>query len=109
MPSPRDVFRYHDGRGDAYADPLAAYRQFVSALDGDPDPVLEAARDEGREPPSVLRRMDAQGKLAGAARQAFGLPGLDRSTGQGVTDGAALETLYDFLRWLEGNGQGAAS
>ena len=109
MPGPRDVFKFHDGTGDAHADPLAVYRRFVAALDGDPDPVLEAARNDGADPGALLARLDAQGKLAAASRAAFGLPGVDRATGQGVTDGAALETLYDFLRWLEGNGRGAAS
>lgn len=107
------VFRYHDGRGEVWADPLAVYRRFVTALGGNPDPVLEAARapgpGKGETPGDLLRRLDAERQLAEAARQALPMQPFDPATGEGATDSDCLAALYAWLEWLEGNAPRAAS
>jgi hypothetical protein len=111
--SDRNVFSYHDGAGQAFADPLAVYRRFMRATEGDPDPLLRAAQrpadGAAEEPGALLRRLDAEARLAEAARVALPMRPFDPATGEGATDEDCLGALYAWLEWLEGNAGGAAS
>jgi hypothetical protein len=111
----KKIFRYFDGRGDAHADPLAVYRSFMECFDGDPDPVLKAARGGRRpegepEPPAEkLSRLRAEAELARAAQVCLEMVPFDRATGEGATEEDCLRALYSWLEWLEGNAGPAAS
>ncbi len=48
-----------------------------------------------------MRLADLEGKLAEAAFQAFGLPRIDRETGNGVGEAVALSLVQGFLGWCE--------
>jgi hypothetical protein len=112
------IFRYNDGSADVYADPVAVYRRFMEATEGDPDPLLKAAQrpDPGpdgtpprEEPGALLHRLDAERQLVEAARVALPMKPFDPTTGGGATDEQCLAALYAWLSHLEGGGRGAAS
>jgi hypothetical protein len=111
--SDRNVFTYHDGAGQVFADPVAVYRRFMEAVGGDPDPLLQAAQrpQDGapEEPGALLRRLDAERQLADAARTALPMRPFDPATGEGATDEDCLAALYAWMEWLEGNARRAAS
>ena len=126
----RMAYRYHDGKGEVWADPVLLHRKLVRALDGDLAAAFEAVQVKRTRlpaapgatvdltapaPPMVelphdmLRRLDGEERMAAAGRQAFGLAPFDPATGQGATDGKALELVYSFADWLEGNDSPASS
>jgi hypothetical protein len=110
----RNIFKYFDGKQDAYADPLAVYRGFMGYFSGDPDPVLQAARAKPRpdgtpEPPADrMARLEAERDLAACARECLDMAPWDRTTGEGATEEDCLKALYAWLEWLEGNAGTAA-
>jgi hypothetical protein len=55
------------------------------------------------------RREEAREKRAKIVFEAFKLTPLDEATGEGVTEYEALQTLWDFLEWLEKNASPAGS
>lgn len=101
--NPRRVFQYTLAGKPRFADPRATYRRFLQATGGAPDPLLTAAQlPEGEETPEHrLARQAAEEKLAAASLEAFQLPRLDLTTGEGVSEAEALAILYDWLRWAD--------
>ena len=89
-------------------DPLAVHRKLLTATGNKFDELWAAwcgadsdlgdvsiPRDQ-----RVLESLDAEGKLAHAARAAF-----DLKPFPDTLDATALEYLRDFVRWMEGKGQ----
>jgi hypothetical protein len=95
------IFTYTRNGIALHADPVAVHRAFTRALGGDPEPTLKAACAEGDSPADRLRRLDAEEKLAAAARTAFDLPAFDPATGQGCMEDECLDVLWDWLAWLQ--------
>lgn len=95
------IFTYTQDGVTIHADPLAVHRAFARALDGDPQSALAAAASDGDTAADGLRRMDAEEKLAAAARTAFALPAFDSQTGQGCTEDDCLAVLWSWLAWMQ--------
>lgn len=89
---------YQTGNGDEaiYGDPLKILRHLTLALSGNPNAVLNEAKQ--KEEPLVSAR--ARGQLADAAVSAFGLTPFNQGTGQGTTEEDALKVLTHFLRFV---------
>lgn len=103
--------------GRFYADPLVIRRGLLLVTSGrcwewaGQARLLEQNLDkcaEGDDVESIASRAefsmqlaDIEGKLAEAAFQAFGLPKIDKSTGQGISEAVALGLLQDYLGWVE--------
>lgn len=118
--SPTDfrTFHYHNGVQEVKADPFRVMRELVVILGGDPNAVIQAAREKPpARPPDItteqeeayrlacdavaVRNAESQHRLAAAARQAFNLPPFDELTGRGPLDDECLDTVYRFLDWLK--------
>lgn len=74
-------------------------RELELALDGCQDADGDTAAAQRAE--WSMRLADLEGKLAHAAYHAFGLPPIDRETGQGVGESVVLGLVQDFLAWCE--------
>jgi hypothetical protein len=117
--SDRRVFGpYHDGRGEAYADPLEAHRLLYQQAGGRLGQLLDDARasgpvdspDDSEEARALKARnraeIDARAfgaalVLLAAARKAFQMAPFDRATGQGATEAGCWEVLDSFLVFLD--------
>ncbi len=104
----RRIFSGKCGGAEVRADPAAAYRAFVLAASGDPDPDLAAAakrpvEGEKEDAGDRVARLEAEGRLADATARAFALPAYDPQTGQGHTESELLDLMDQFLGWLEKN------
>ncbi len=129
-PSPERIFRFWDGSDWAYLDPLEIQQGLTLALGGDPDSVIEATRerrpkinkttgqqemqpkrdDDGNPIPGTMEPVTelnydvaypAIKKLVTAVREVFGIPSVDRKTGQGVGQQVVRQALNDFLDFLD--------
>ena len=110
--------RGRDASGDVkvYADPLAAWRNLVRALDGDAQGAIEAIQpqkfldDKGGElpepPPSTLQRIEAEERLLAGVRKAFGIMPFDSATGLGGTDEHCWAAINSYLEWTSGEKTG---
>lgn len=93
----RAIYVYSVGDRKRYADPLRCLRLMTEALGGQPNHVLDRAKDKSLV---VEDRLKYQGQLVSASRHAFQLEELDSVTGRGVTDEEALQLLRSFLGWI---------
>lgn len=125
----RRVFHY-DVRGEGrYVDPLAVRRALMrfsggqyhvwrqDAVESDEaadlpiPPSIQAdeqqlALERARRAATVLGMLDAQERLLACVREAFGLPALDTTTGEGCTESECWAVLTAFDEWLEKNVRG---
>lgn len=135
----RLIYKYTVAGSERFGDPLVLRRRLVQAGRGELDEILdaaEAAEGESEGPPPAMflpqdgstptpeqvakaiaiskgfeaaRREDACEKRAKIIYEAFQIQPLNETTGEGVTEAEALQLLWDFLGWLEGNASPAGS
>lgn len=100
----RRVFKYHNGIGEVYGDPLEIWKRMLDALDGDLSTPMEQAKSDTPEVaiPALVR-------IAEAVRTAFGLAPLDPQTGTGATVQDCYGVLKSWNRWLVEKKERAAS
>jgi len=89
---------YYNGAEDVYADQIRAYRQFMVALDGDPNSVIKQTKDENK-----ILSAQAKMKLADATRAALSMIPFDTMSGYGATDSDFLKVAAEYLEWMEKN------
>ncbi len=120
--SDRLIYKYHDGEGDAFADPLQINEDLVHLLDGNPDRFLEdrwagvpdwdeATKDyvldpttgkpQALDPASEPLRHEARRRLGEATIKAFGLVPWSKKTGKGCSPIRALAILDAYLDWMD--------
>src|SRR5262245_17929915 len=92
----RSVFGYHNGAAQVFGDPLALWRRFVVACQGDAEGFLRATQDQT----DPARAAEAAGRVVAAVREVFGLQPCDLATGQGATDDHAIATAEKFFDFL---------
>lgn len=100
----REIFKYHNGEQDLFADPKAIERKLRISLGGDPATTLKALwakDDEGKLTASDVEYMIAEEKMIDATRKAFGLQPLDPFKGTGATDELALKLWSEFWDWMD--------
>lgn len=104
----RQIFRFFDGKRERGADPLAVIRALNSHPEFDPatTPTEATAPDLPGTTAEDRRRLDAAASAAAAltARatlEAFGVKPYDDDTGEGLTEGEALNLFSEFHDWLE--------
>lgn len=90
------IFQFFDGTQDAHVDPAPVNRAFTRALDGDPKAIFQLTKSEN---PDIA--FPAIERIIGAARDAFGLPAIDRATGNGVPDHVVLAIVRDFYEFIQ--------
>lgn len=92
----RMILQGTSGRAWEWAKAAKAYEKQLAEVGDQQGEEADAKRAE-----FSTRQAELEEWLAGAAMQAFGLEPVDPATGFGVTETAALRTLYDFFAWLE--------
>lgn len=80
-----------------YHDPIAVRRKLLTGSAGCINDWLEESRDD-----DVLKQADALARIVPLAREVFGLPEVDRTTGYGVTEDRVVDVVNAFTEWLEG-------
>ena len=115
---PEDIYGYHDGLGERYADPGAVLAMLYRALKGNPEGVRKQANqpapfgelrpdgtageaDDGAMAAWRLEVIEAQDQLEAASREAFALCPFDPLNGSGITRDESLKILNDFLVWIK--------
>lgn len=106
-PPPRAVFRFHDGYGDRWADPVEAWGRIEDAAGADwPELIglLRAAPPPGAAGPMLdlfrKNQESAAKKLAEVVRTGFGLKPFDPETGKGLTRSECVALAGRFLSYL---------
>lgn len=119
MPSDREIFHFHDGEKEVYFDPFALHRAWYEATGGNPNALFDAVEPPPAQPAVMpdgtvkevepeesdadyLERLRAYERLLAAARQAFELPPVDRTTGKGVSDNRVIAILHEWQDWQAG-------
>ena len=90
------IFQYQLNGTTLYADPLRIKRLLQIGTGGQFDQLVEQQRD-GNE----VQQAEANGILASATAAAFKFPLLDPKSGNGFTEGEAIDLLRRFLEWVE--------
>lgn len=94
-----DKLIYHSPANRNY-DPLALYRRLISFSEGNINKLLLMWSDKEQ---TEINRLAAEEQIVSIARQAFELKPFNEE--DGVVDGIVLNTLLDYLDWLEKKGQ----
>lgn len=100
----RRVFRYHDGTGEVYGDPLAIWGRLLDALDGD----LATPMGQARHPEAEVA-IPALARIAEAVRAAFSMAPFDPQTGAGATVEDCYQVLKAWNAWMQAKKGSAAS
>lgn len=99
----RDIYEFFDGRETVKADPLELLRDVRYHAGQDPEKLVDLSSksyDHGCSQMDFTAGRDAEKILVGAVRKTFGLPEVDRKTGQGLTLDQVKSVWNDFCRWL---------
>src|SRR4051812_34920965 len=92
----KDIFPYDNGERVVKGDPIALWRRFCIACEGDPDAWVRASEDKD----NAWRAAEFSEKVLAAVRTAFRLTPWDDEAGTGAQDQhayAAISGLLDFL------------
>lgn len=103
------IFGYDLGTEKRYADPLEIRRKLIRSTGGEFNEVMKdawrpAPDEESRQAMEDPTKLEAQEKIVASARDAFDLPPVDPKTGGGVPESEVNRVLFEFLRWVEKNG-----
>lgn len=95
-PEERKVFRYCNGQGEVFADPLMLQRKLRVAMGGDPKKVVEEFNSDN---PIVSDQ--AAEVFYGGIREAFGIQPFNPADGTGFVE-EDLKKLWDmFQKWID--------
>lgn len=100
----RLVFKYHNGIGEVYGDPLEIWGRMLDALGGDLSTPMEQARHQEMEV-----AIPALARIAEAVRVAFEMAPFNPQTGAGATVKDCYAVLKAWNRWLQEKKGRAAS
>lgn len=95
----RAIFCFHDGVKNVYVDPLAALAAIHEAALGLGKTLEDISRNMGSANPDLSIPAETQAVLI--VRQAFKLPEIDPSTGEGFTREFVMQLYSEFFDWLE--------
>lgn len=93
----RQVYKYHNGNEEVFADPIRCYRALYRETNGEFSSLVKDCSDKS----NPLLAVKAAEALIAAARVVFELKDFDKKTGEGVTDEEVDHLLDSFLGWLD--------
>lgn len=94
----RKIFRYHDGRQEVAADPIAIHRKLSFALGGRLNETLDEIHSDDQGQAHF-----AQEKALAAVRDVFEMAPFDKGTGEGALEEDCWKALDAWLEWAEKN------
>lgn len=103
----RNIFKYHDGFHDRFADPVNVWRNLIRETDGNLDQYIREAKD--RSGAALESRNHALDILTKATRIAFELSSFLPEDGDGVLEEDCIRILVEFVNWIKKKGQNTVS
>lgn len=106
-PEDREIYSYHNGVSEVFADPLALKRKLVQAARGDLAGLISRASPpeetlQAEDPDRTLDRMNAETELLAVVRAAFQLSEVNPATGEGCTDSMVWRVWDHFGDYVSG-------